>query len=283
MTDPLISLVICTRDRAEKLKQCLARLPTEEILELGAEIILVDNGSRDETPCVLREFAERQHFPLNLVEEKRPGLGNARNAGLACCRADTIAFTDDDCYLSPGYLSIAVKNFGRNIFQYCGGRILAHDPSDSLYGCSLQTRRQNIPPYSFVPAGLIQGANMIIRREVFKAIGEFDPNFGAGTRFRCEDIDLIGRASMAGFTGAYVPDLVVYHHHCREDGPDIERLVRANDHARGAYFAKFLINGHFAYLRGWISSAIEPTNTLRTAREISGALDYVRCVKVLRH
>lgn len=270
--------MICTRDRAAQLKRCLDALPADEILKLGAEIVLVDNGSVDETPDVLRRFREQASFPVKLVTEARAGLSNARNAGLAHCSADVIAFVDDDCYLQAGFLTTAVAEFRSDRFQYCGGRILLYDASDSPTGCNFQNEREIIPPRSFVPAGKIQGANMVIRREVFDKIGRFDPDFGAGTRFRCEDIELIGRASMAGFTGAHVPELVVYHHHGRKDGPEIDRLERANDYARGACYAKFVMNGRFVYIAGWLRRAIIPWRVLRTCREIRGAFDYYLCV-----
>jgi glycosyltransferase involved in cell wall biosynthesis len=271
-----IALIICTRDRAARLERCLERLPQEEIQELNAEVVVVDNGSEDETPVVLERFRRVASFPLRVIKEIRAGLGHARNAGLNHCSASLIAFTDDDCYLGTRYLPTAVSEFSSNEFQYCGGRILRYDVSDSMIGCNSDTRRQLVPPGSFMTSGKIQGANMVVHRRVFSRIGGFDPEFGAGARFRCEDIDLVARASMAGFTGAHIPGLVVYHHHGRKAGPETRRLARENDYACGAYYAKFIMNGHRNFILGWLKLAIRPWRLLGLCWEVRGALDYIR-------
>nr|MBS0019278.1 glycosyltransferase family 2 protein [Gammaproteobacteria bacterium] len=271
-----IALVICSRDRAARLKRCLECLPQEELRELNAEVVVVDNGSRDETPEVLQRFHRAMAFPLNVVKEKRAGLGYARNRGLDSCHAPIVAFTDDDCYLGPSYLPMAIGAFSSNEFQYCGGRILRYDLTDSTIGCNSDTHRRIIPPGSFMTSGKIHGANMLVHRSVFSHIGGFDPAFGAGTRFRCEDIDLVARASMAGFTGAHIPELVVYHHHGRKPGPETRRLERDNDYACGAYYAKFIMNGHYNFFVGWLKLAIRPWRLRGLYWEARGALDYLR-------
>lgn len=271
-----IALVICTRDRAAQLRRCLERLPREEIREVDAQVVIVDNGSRDETPAVLRRFQRVAPFRLKVIGEQRPGLAYARNAGLANCSTSVIAFTDDDCYLGSDYLSTAVSEFSSNEFQYCGGRILRYDLTDSRIACNSDTQRHIVPPRSFMTSGTIQGANMLVHRNVFSRVGGFDPEFGAGTRFRCEDIDLVARASMAGFTGAHIPELVVYHHHGRKPGPETRRLARDNDYACGAYYAKFIMNGHYNFFVGWLKLAIRPWRLRGLYWEARGALDYLR-------
>lgn len=131
-------------------------------------------------------------------------------------------------------------------------------------------------------SGKIQGANMIVQRTVFERIGGFDPEFGAGTRFRCEDIDLVARASMAGFTGAHIPELVVYHHHGRKVGPQTRRLERENDYACGAYYAKFILNGHPSFIFGWLRLALRPWRVRGLYWELRGALDYLHCQRSKR-
>lgn len=125
-------------------------------------------------------------------------------------------------------------------------------------------------------SGKIQGANMVVQRKVFCQIGDFDPEFGAGTRFRCEDIDLVARASMAGFTGAHIPELVVYHHHGRKVGRETRRLERENDYSCGAYYAKFIMTGNYNFILGWLKLAARPWRLHGLYWELRGAMDYVR-------
>lgn len=278
--EPVLSLIICTRNRAEALSRCLDDLATDEIAKVNGEVILVDNGSSDRTPAVMHQFGGRAACPVTLVEEPQAGLSRARNAGLAHASGDTIVFTDDDCYLGENYLDVASTVFEDGRFSYCGGRILLHDRSDAPYGLQEQESFERVPPHSFIPTGRFQGANLIVHRRVFDAVGTFDPDLGAGTPFRCEDIEFVARASHAGFAGAHVPELVVYHHHGRKPGEEIEALDKKNDVARGAYYAKFLCEGKLSYLSGWLRHGLLSRKDVRITvphfmREIKGAVNYV--------
>lgn len=268
-----ISLVICTRNRAPFLVNCLESVRAEEIREADGELIVVNNGSTDESETIIREYQRRAGFPVISVYEGMAGLSRARNAGILASSGEIIAFTDDDCYLQPGYFRAVSNAFRDSEISYCGGRILLFDPSDANYGCIYMEKRFSIPPFSFLKAGAIQGANMIVRRKVFRKIGLFDPRLGAGTEFRCEDIDFCAQASLAGLQGAFIPEIVVLHHHRRKPGADIESLKRQNDYARGAYYAKYILRGNLNYLRGWIRTTRANRNhDYRT--ELSGAVHF---------
>jgi len=275
-----LSLIICTRDRASALEQCLVDLDTAAVNEAHGEVVLVDNGSSDGTPRVMRRFADEAPCRVNIVVEPDAGLSRARNAGLARAQGDTIVFTDDDCYLGPDYFKVAHAVFDDSLFSYCGGRILLYDSEDAAYGLSEIDTFEQVPPHSFIPPGRFQGANLVVHRRVFDQIGAFDVELGAGTPFRCEDVDFVARASRAGFTGAYVPELVVYHHHGRKPGQEIEHLKSKNAYARGAYYAKFLTAGYPSYAWYWLRcSLLRRRSLFRTwpsfMREVRGGIDYL--------
>jgi hypothetical protein len=273
---PAVSLLVATRNRAAQLTRFLERLPSAEIRAAHAEVVIVDNGSTDGTPEVLERFAKHAAFPVELLADPRPGKSAALNSAISRCQADLIAFTDDDCYLAPGYFDTAVREFSTGAFGYAGGRILLHDPADAPIATSFSMRRQIIQPGAFLRAGLIQGANMVLTRRAFEMAGGFDPEFGPGLRFRCEDIDLVARASFAGVTGAYLPGLLVYHHHGRKPGAQTEALRRQNAHGRGAYYAKCIRRGQRRYLLGWAWRSAAPWRWRFVPLEIRGALDYLR-------
>jgi hypothetical protein len=239
---PHFSVVICTRNRARLLDACLERV-AGLAYEGPWEIVLVDNGSTDDTADVVRRFAARAPVPVAVVEERRRGLGAARNAGVAASRGDSLAFTDDDCYPAPDWLSQARRVMAAHPDAgVVGGRILLHDPTDAPYTIQLDPEPRRMAAPSFIAPGSVQGANLVVRRTVFAAVGGFDNDFGAGTPFPCEDVGLACRASLAGFEVRYDPALVVSHHHGRKPGPDIARLERQYAYGRGAYYAKFLLN-----------------------------------------
>lgn len=270
-----LSLIICSRNRAVALGNCLKAIDSDEMQSVGAELILVNNASTDQTEEVMRNFRASASFPVEVINEPAPGLARARNSGLARASGQTIVFTDDDCYLEPGYLRKAGAIFSNAQFDYCGGRILLYDTNDSQYGCNLREQFHLVPPHSFIPAGEFQGANMVVHRRVIEKIGGFDPMLGAGTPFRCEDIEYCARASMEGFAGAHVPELVVLHHHGRKPGPDIAGLVALNDYARGAYYMKFLLQGNIQFLKGWRRLSFHWKHRGMAVREIRGALAYL--------
>jgi glycosyltransferase involved in cell wall biosynthesis len=272
-----VTLLICSRNRAASLRRCLDSIYPEEMLKANAELILVDNGSTDETQPVMRSFKQKVSFPVDVVYEPRAGLSYARNAGLARVRGEVIVFSDDDCYLAPGYLLAASQVFDSGRFHYCGGRIFLHDPTDAKYGLIRKEKFEILPPGSFIPTGRIQGTNMAFHRSVIEKIGPFDTALGLGTPFPTEDIDYCARASMAGFTGAHVPELVVYHHHGRKPGTkEFERLKADHDYGRGAYYMKFILLGKYVYLRKWLMSALRLNKLPRTIREMRGAIHYAR-------
>jgi glycosyltransferase involved in cell wall biosynthesis len=244
------------------------------MIEVNAELIVVNNGSTDNTAEIIENFQQNSPFPIINVLEPKAGLSNARNAGIIASSGRVIAFTDDDCYPQPDLLREATAAFDTNRFSYCGGRILLYDNTDAKFACNYKEVFKLIPPFSFLRAGEIQGANMVIKRDLIEKIGLFDPMLGAGTKFRCEDIEYCARASLAGYWGAHVPSLVVYHHHGRKPGPEIENLKLENDYARGAYYAKFILKGKINYLSGWIETTISGRENISVRKELKGAIDY---------
>ncbi len=279
VTQPTISLIICTRNRAASMSRCLDALDATDFLASEGELILVNNASTDNTSDVLHAFVANCSFPASIVEEPGLGLSCARNAGLHRAKGNIIAFTDDDCYLEAGYLQKAIEVFESGEFDFCAGRILLYDESDAKYSVNYDEDREIFPPRSYIRPGKIQGANMVFRRSVIETVGMFDPMFGAGTPFRAEDIDYCATVSLAGFVGAFIPELVVYHHHGRKPGDDIENLKRANDYARGAFFAKFILRGHLQYLLGWITYTLRRRNPRAFVGEVRGAYDYLRALR----
>lgn len=238
---PTVSLVICTRNRAQRLRACLdavARIETK----IPWELVLVDNGSTDETKGVAESFAAAASFPVQVIVEPARGSGHARNTGWRNSRGDLIGFTDDDCYVCADYIDRVLEVFADRRVGYAGGRITLFDARDYPLTIQLHASYYEIPPRSYIAAGALQGANMIFRRSALEQINGFDGRFGAGAEFAGDDVDAEARASFCGWFGVYDPRLVVAHHHGR-NAAQARKLYRRYDIGRGAYFAKFLLRG----------------------------------------
>jgi GT2 family glycosyltransferase len=245
------------------------------------ELVIVDNGSTDGTPDLLRSFSEKARFRVVVAQEPKSGLGRARNAGIAEAQGEILAFTDDDCYVSPDYLKQMLEVFKDEKIGYMGGRVLLYDKTDLPQTIRTETEIRVIQPYSFIRTGELQGANMAARKSLIAKIGAFDPELGAGALFPSgEDVDFQARASASGATGIYHPGPIVWHHHGRKPGKEYERLMRSYDYGRGAYYAKFILNSQTRalFLKNWywgIRSNIRDMEPRAILRELAGAFRYL--------
>jgi glycosyltransferase involved in cell wall biosynthesis len=240
-----ISLLICTRDRAGSLAATLDSVKRAVAYAAGmaVEVVLVDNGSVDDTPQRLAAWQAMQAFPVHLVREPRPGLACARNTGLARCRGRIIAMTDDDCVLHPDYLIALHAAFesvgGPTII---GGRILLGNPADLPVTIKLEDHDMVAPSGGFL-GGFVMGANLAFTADVVALTGPFDERFGAGAPFvAAEDTDFLFRAAGLGVAVLYNPRIVVDHHHGRHDTVEETRLLAGYSFGDGALYAKYLFS-----------------------------------------
>jgi len=236
---PAISFLVNTRNRGAVL---LPALQAYGRMRCRApwEIVLVDNGSTDETPRLLAEFQARSPVPCQVLREQRPGSSCAKNTGWRAARAPLLAFTDDDCYPAPDFLEQMLAAFEDAGIGFVAGRLLLYDPTDLPTGIKLDSDRRAYPAGFAFPPGELHGANFAFRREVLETIGGFDELIGAGTPWPFEDVDAAMRASLAGFAGCYDPRPTIFHHHRRRDRRTLHAVLHGYARGRGAYFFKFL-------------------------------------------
>jgi len=272
-----VSLIICTRDRCQQLARCLESV-RRIAFDRPWELIIVDNGSTDETATVVREFIKTADVRPIYLFEPRLGKSKGLNTALETARGQILAFTDDDCYPAPDFLSQVWSAFDDPSVGYISGRIMLHDPSDHPITINESLTPVTYPARSFVCAGCVQGANMAFRRRVFFDIGGFDPLFGPGALFASnEETEAVGRASAMGWKGEYHPEVVVWHDY----GPqaaDAAALWKSYAIGRGAYHMKLLLGGH-QFL--WFARSIYQlrwryrTSSRTVLWELVGAAKYV--------
>ncbi len=274
-----VSIVICTRNRCAQLGQALEAVAGVRSHHTW-EAIVIDNASSDDTASVIASFAARDPR-FRHVHEAQQGLGAARDTAWRHASGAIVSFTDDDCYVAEDFVDRIVEAFAeRPQAGYLGGRILLHDPSDAPV--TIMTREQafDIAPRAYIPAGLLQGANLSFRREVLEAIGGLSRDMGAGTPFPCEDVDAVATASWQGFAGGYDPRPVVSHHHGRK-AAQVPSLRAGYDAGRAAYLAKFMAKpeSRKAYFAGFVRQPLAPSvseNVARTWRYVVHGTRYLR-------
>jgi GT2 family glycosyltransferase len=245
--------------------------------DLKWEVVVVDNGSKDDTRAVVAEYARGSDHPMRTIIEEGRGVSRAKNAGWRAARSDIIVSIDDDCYPEEDYLDAIFECFANDKkVGFAGGRILLHDPRDLRITIQESLEPVEFPPGSFIGPGVIQGANIAYRRAALSEVGGFDPWFGGGAFYSGEEVELMARMSAAGWSGLYDPKPVVYHHHGRQTGMDEWRLRRWYDRGRGAYFGKCMLNRQMrsVYFKKWLL-ARQYQSWGSTAVEIVSGLDYV--------
>jgi glycosyltransferase involved in cell wall biosynthesis len=278
---PKVSLIVCTRNRSSQLQQLFAHVSRLEEPPGGWELIVVDNGSTDETPRIVHHFADSAHVDVRYVQAPVPGLARARNMGIAASAGDLLVFTDDDCYPQPDFLRAMVAVFERHRVGFIGGRVILYDSTDTVMTVKESTTPCDIAPYAYVRPGLIHGANMAVSMDLVRAVGGFDPHLGAGTPcIAGEDTEFFARAVWAGWRGRYDPGPVVAHHHGRKPGSDARRHFEGYDYGRGAYFLKLLLapSSRWTYAKYWyrrLRRRIAEGDFLGPYREFVGAARYV--------
>ncbi|RRH95977.1 glycosyltransferase [Mesorhizobium tamadayense] len=238
---PQVSFIVCTRDRMAVLEACIGSIQAACLAHpaFAAELVVVDNGSRDGTAGYLSALAGRSAIPLTAISEPRPGLAAARNAGLARARGRVLVFVDDDCRLERGYLVDLERHYASGEkWLIRGGRVEIGDARDLPFTIKRCDKRERLTQ-AIHPGGFVLGCNMTMHRDVAARIGPFDERFGAGGALRsAEDTDYLVRAMLAGIPVEYVPDMTIFHHHGRRDRKAVDRLHRDYHFGNGALCLK---------------------------------------------
>jgi glycosyltransferase involved in cell wall biosynthesis len=245
-----VSAIICTRNRAVSLARTLQTMAE---LELGSdakfELIVVDNGSSDQTPQVVEQFVALAPFPVRYVPEPRPGLSAARNRGIKSSAGDLILFTDDDCLVAKDWVTAALRAFAGKPLQVIGGRVDLHNPQHLPITIRTAPDRATLRSVNDL-FGFAIGANLTFGRAVVEQIGWFDEMLGPGSPAQsADDTDFVFRALIHGIPVSYDPALQVRHDHGRTGQADFYRLMNGYSIGTGALLAKWLLRGNTQLVR----------------------------------
>ena len=207
MTVPAVSVVVSTRNRAQRLGGLIGSLRDQTLDPQRFEVVVVNDGSSDDTPEVLRREQREGGLSLRTIEiaqDRSGGPARGRNAGWRAAKGRLIAFTDDDCEATPGWLRALVA------------------ASEERPGAILQGPTEPIPrerdsqgPFTRTQTitGLgphFQTCNIAYPRVLLAAVDGFDertfPRYPGA-----EDADLAWRAQATGAATAFVDAARVYH------------------------------------------------------------------------
>jgi len=218
-----VTVIIATFNRAALLDECLEHLRAQNF-KPGDEVIVVDNGSTDETPAIVARHQALFPVPMHLLRETVPGKSLAVSRAVAFANGDILVFTDDDVNVGDDWLEVI--------------RGAMADPAVALVGGPVTPRWQTGVPHWIrqardrhprlgSPLALLDygsqrddlgsrtalGANLAVRWEVFTRVGGFPAHLGKlrGTLLSGEDAEICRLVQSAGFKAIYVPGARVAH------------------------------------------------------------------------
>jgi glycosyltransferase involved in cell wall biosynthesis len=256
---PFASVVLCTRDRPDRLVRFLPSLLSQEYP--GYEVIVVDNAPSTSATYDFIQQTYADEPKIRYVREDRPGLSSARNRGVVEARGELIAFTDDDVVVDVHWLVGLIRGFSTLENVACVTGLLLplelETPAQFLFevyggftiGFSqlifdLHEHRWENPSYPYI-AGACSvgtGASMAFTASFLKNDGGFDPALGAGSLTHGgEDLAMFLSVIIKGNRLVYEPASLAYHEHRSEDA-SLQKQIYGYGVGFTAYLTKIIID-----------------------------------------
>lgn len=289
------TVLICTRNRAETLAAALAsHLDLAVPAGVTRDLIVVDNGSTDDTRGAVERFARAAPFPVAYVREDREGHSIALNTGCRAATGDVIAFTDDDAFPAPGWLAAIHDGFARHAADWVYGPVVPRweaGAAPAWYG--RETARLvaclDLGPAEFVATNMSQtfyGVNHAARRDRLFALGLYREDLGLIPGKKGSggnDDELFGRALAGGCKLVYHPGALVNHlvapHRCRAGLHRSVTVLVAGNQFRALCrnppppptllgLPRFYFRKPFEHLARWVRGVVGRNPSLRLDSEI---------------
>lgn len=292
--DCAVSVIVVSFNTRDLLRECLTSL-REECARLpegvSAEILVVDNGSRDGSADMVAAEFSGSGVPVRLIRsDVNLGFGVANNCAIELAQGRYLVLLNSDAFFHSGALACAIAHMEADAAAGVGGaRLVGLDgawqpaarrfPSflrDAFVLTGLASRfprsrffsaaeRTWADPAAPADVDWVTGAFMILRREALVASGLFDPAFF----LYCEEVDLCRRVKDAGYRVRYWPNIVVTHVH-GESSRKVDAQVFTEDESQVVLWrmrSNFLYyrkhHGAKVWLARWLEEGLYSARFLR--------------------
>jgi len=230
---PRVSIIILNHNGLCHLKECLESVTGVEYPDDKLEVILVDNGSQDESVNFVRE----NFSTVKLVAlDKNVGFAEGNNIGERYASGEYVVFLNNDTRVDKRWLAELIRTIDKDeTAGVCGSKILFYRSPDKVNyaggkitpvgsGYEINFGRKDTLERDPKHVGYASGASMIMRRSLFQKLNGFDEAYF----IYCEDVDLSWRVWLQGYRVVYVPTSIVQHKFAGTSTPEIAYLWHRN-------------------------------------------------------
>lgn len=211
-----LTIQLCTYKRPQLLARVLEACFEQSAPADAYEVVLVNDGSPDETPAVIERMRPLARCGFTVVHQENAGLARARNAGLAQSRGERIAFIDDDVLPTPVFVAEHLRSDARHGDVIVRGAVINTASFDRL-----PPPIWSIANYS---ANYFWTSNVSLRRSrLDRAGGRFDESFA---EYGWEDIELGMRLRELGSKGVFNKRAVAFHFKPPPQGVNVAGVLR---------------------------------------------------------
>ena len=199
---PFVSVIVCSYNGGPTLASCLDSLGKLNYPQY--EIILVDDGSTDDTSYIAAQFPW-----VRYIHQSNQGLSHARNTGAAAAKGEVFAYTDSDCMVDPDWLYYLIGTLVSGDYAGVGGPNVTPPAKSWIQACvAAAPGGPSHVLLTDVVAEHIPGCNMAFYRWAFEGVGGFDTEY----RKAGDDVDFCWRIQQAGWVVAFSPTAIVWHY-----------------------------------------------------------------------
>jgi lipopolysaccharide/colanic/teichoic acid biosynthesis glycosyltransferase/glycosyltransferase involved in cell wall biosynthesis len=260
--EPRASVVVPAYNAAATLPACLAALAHQTVSSTEFEVIVVDDGSTDDTAALARAAG------VQVIRQAHAGPAAARNRGAAAASGDLVFFTDADCAPVPGWITELIGAFDDPLVAGAKGAYLTRQREVVPRFTQLEFLERYDRMAGAETIDFVDTYSAAYRRSVFLANNGFDTIFPTAS---VEDQEFSFRLAEKGYRLVFVPTAQVYHRH----NPTLHAYVRR----------KFLIGYWKSLLAHWhpgriVSDSYTP-GTLKLQIVLVGAMLGAAAISVV--
>ncbi|MBN1256636.1 MAG: glycosyltransferase [Planctomycetes bacterium] len=201
---PEASVIIPTYNGSELIRACLEAVSSQQTSK-HYEIIVVDDGSTDNTPEMVREYPG-----VRLFQQENAGPAAARNHGANEARGKIILFTDDDCIPEPDWLEYMLLALADDVITGAKGAYLTRQPELIARFIQYEYEEKYARLQRLNTIDLIDTYSAAFRRDIFLENGGYDTSFPYAS---VEDREFSVRLAAKGYRFVFQSQARVWHKH----------------------------------------------------------------------